>query len=100
MRHRKIQNQQARRQTVVLSARQNNIILDLNVSAFISYCWGDLVNFDAVPNRTQHQTEPVNDPVVCRLCCGLEVEHLGWSRNVQNHVSHSVGGTDHRVIDA
>jgi len=44
--HRKVQNQRARRKTVVLSERLNNVIVDLNVSAFTSYCWCDLVNFD------------------------------------------------------
>jgi hypothetical protein len=31
-----------RRKTVVLSAWQDNVILDLHVSAFIDYSWGDL----------------------------------------------------------
>jgi hypothetical protein len=45
------QNQRERRKTVVFSAWQDNVIIDLYVSAFIAYSWGDFVVFNPVNNR-------------------------------------------------
>jgi len=49
-----------------LSAWQDHVVLDLDVSAFISCSCGDFVGFNPVPNRTKHQTELIHDPVVRR----------------------------------
>ena len=57
-----IHNEWLRRQTVVLSVRQDNGILDLNVSSFVSTRTagsGDLVNLDT---GVQYRTEPINGP--------------------------------------
>ncbi len=42
----------------------DNVILEHNVSSFISNRWDDLVShgLDVVPNRTQHRTDPVDGP--------------------------------------
>ena len=40
-----------RRKTVVFSAWQDNVIIDLYVFTFIAYSWGDFVDFNPVNNR-------------------------------------------------
>ena len=46
--HRDIQHQRVRRKRVVFSAWQDHVILDLHVSTFIAYSWGDFVDFNPV----------------------------------------------------
>jgi hypothetical protein len=46
--------------------RADHIVLDLNVSVFISRNGCNFVGFNPVSNRTKQQTELIHDPVVCR----------------------------------
>ena len=86
--HREIQNQWVRRQTVVVPATQDDVILDLNQCPRVHFqllgC--DRVNLNLMSHRTHHRTEPVDDPIVSQ----------NWSRTKSPIVSL---GTCHHVFD-
>ena len=54
----------------MLSVGENNVILYLDVSVFISYDRCDFVNFKTVSNRTKYRTDPVNVYGSQRFLCG------------------------------
>jgi len=56
-----VKDQWTRREVVVFSENQDNVILDLNVTVFVSDSWGDFVNLYEVPNGRHKRTDLTDD---------------------------------------
>ncbi len=64
MSHCDIHHECARREPIVFSAWQHDIILYLDVTPFMASSRGYFMGFNSVTNRAQQQTELVHDPSV------------------------------------
>ncbi len=76
MSHCDIHHECARRDPIIFSAWQNDIILDLYVTPFIVSSRSYSMCFNSVTHRAKQQTEPIHDPFVRWKCCRLTLTRL------------------------